>query len=226
MPTGVQLSDMVRDLRAECGHSLQVAHGVNSQETLEYYLRRSQEMIYAEADWPNLRLRDYVTLNPGQRFYSYPVKLSHDNINKMYLSNGSCPQALLYGISPQEAWDSDQGVQSWPVQKWQDRPDLVAQFEVWPMPASGGDLIADGTMRLKPLVAPSDVCTLDSTVVILRAAAEILAHQRSPDAEIKMQMANNLMRSLRSQQSSQRQGPWSMIGSGDSTARPGIDYIP
>ena len=36
MATGVTLSKLVKDLRAECGHSLAVAQGQATEETLRY----------------------------------------------------------------------------------------------------------------------------------------------------------------------------------------------
>ena len=52
---------MLTDLRAEIGHSTNVAHGINDRETLIYYLNRTQIQLYQDYDWPQLIIDRDIT---------------------------------------------------------------------------------------------------------------------------------------------------------------------
>ena len=78
-----QLREMLTDLRAEIGHSTNVAHGVNDRETLLYYLNRTQIQLYQDYDWPQLMITREIALADGQRYYPYPIDLAFDDISQV-----------------------------------------------------------------------------------------------------------------------------------------------
>jgi hypothetical protein len=90
------------------------------------------------------------------------------------------------------AYDSDEDERYDPALKW----DLTwtgsaTQIEVWPIPASNNlKLMFKGLRPLRPLVSNDDVCDIDSTLLTLSVATELLARQKSHDAQIKLQQAN------------------------------------
>ena len=75
-----QLQVMVRNLRAECGHALSVAQGVNQVDTLKYLLARTQVELWTAFTWPELVVRAPITLAAGQYLYPYPPSLGFDAI--------------------------------------------------------------------------------------------------------------------------------------------------
>src|SRR3954467_5531829 len=130
-----QLQEMLTDLRAEIGHSTNVAHGINDRETLIYYLNRTQIRLYQDYDWPLLTVSRDVTVSPGQRYYPYPTDMASPDINRIVLF---APQPLLelaYGIGPAQMSFSNsvQNQQNWPPRRWMHNQDM-AMFELWPIP--------------------------------------------------------------------------------------------
>ena len=63
-----QLRDLITMLRAEVGHSTNVAHGVNDKETLAYILNRTQDELYETYSWPMLNAYRDVPVAVGQRY--------------------------------------------------------------------------------------------------------------------------------------------------------------
>ena len=61
-----QLSVLVKNLRAEAGHSLSVAQGLNQVETLKYLCARTQEELWTAFVWPELTVRANVQMAAGQ----------------------------------------------------------------------------------------------------------------------------------------------------------------
>jgi hypothetical protein len=185
------LLEMVSNLRAEAGHSLSVAQGVNTESTLKYLLKRTQEELWTAFVWPELALRDDRTLSPGVYLYAYGVDLKFDAIREAWSASDTSSQwsQVAYGISEDKlqagtALNTSRGD---PVQNWE--PAGGVQFRVWPTPDTATFLRFKGNRELNPLVANTDSCTLDATVVILFAASELLARSKAEDAPNKLQKA-------------------------------------
>ena len=104
-------------------------------------------------------------------------------------------------------------VQAWPPRRWRNcavfnettqQTQPAAQFEVWPTPARQGDdasvspysLRIEGNAPINALVEDTDICVIDATLIVLFAAAEILAQQKSESASLKLQKANQYRRML------------------------------
>jgi hypothetical protein len=233
-----QLQDMLTDLRAEIGHSTNVAHGINDRETLLYYLNRTQIKLYQEYDWPQLIITRDSPLLSGQRYYAYPADLAFDDITRVWLFAPGPINEVLYGIGPAEMAYSnpDLGQQTWPTRRWMHAPD-TGMFEVWPVPDPSAGTINPflrlwGTKTVKKMVGDTDTATLPDNLIVLYAAAELLARDGTKDAGLKLQEANEAMRRHRVRQHTHKREPFVIGGDGGDTgtygrtARLGLDYVP
>jgi hypothetical protein len=203
---GKQLRDMLSDLRAEIGHSTNVAHGINDRDTLLYYLNRTQIRLYQEFDWPQLIVSRDTPLAPSQRYYTYASDLAFDDIIGTWLFAPQPIQEVLYGIGPAQyaASNPDLGQRTWPVQRWMHSPDQ-SMFEVWPVPDNSAAQIAPflrqwGTKTVTTMANDSDMSTLPDNIIVLFAAAELLARDNTKDAQLKLAQANEAMRRHRVRQ--------------------------
>lgn len=236
---GKQLRDMLTDLRAEVGHSTNVAHGINDRETLLYYLNRTQIQLYQDYDWPWLIVDRDLTLADDQRYYPYPVDLAFDDISTVHVLIGSFWQRLTYGIGAPELTllNSDLGAKQWPTLKWMHHSDDNT-FEVWPVPdasavAAAAKIRLRGTRTVFKMVNDSDLSTLPDNLIVLFAAVEILQRDDAKDAALKLNKANEAMRRHRVRQFSHKKVPV-VIGGGGGDAQSrhhrwpaiGLDYIP
>lgn len=230
MATGVQLSKLVKDLRAECGHSLAVAQGQASEETLRYILARQQEELYVGYEWPSLQVHRVLIPAAGQRFYDYPADIPFDRVTKIWChtQHSSDWIPLEKGIDPTLfiTYDSENGISSWPVQRWDHDADKN-QIELWPIPSqNNGEIFVYGLKPLAPLIASSDVCTLDSTLIVLFAAVEVLAKTSPPESEIKLQKAQRHLQRILGSQGSRKRAWTSLSGRSSGHAVVGLDFIP
>lgn len=230
MSRTAQLRDMVADLRAEAGHSLAVAQGTNTVDTLKYYLRRTQEELWVAFTWPELILRADTPLVAGQYLYPFPVTIDFDQIREAWgASAGAQRWSLMeYGISeesilPGTGANSQSGdpARAWDIQD-------ATTFRVWPTPNTSQTIRFKGNKKLGAFSADTDLCTLDATMITLFAAAELLARAKAEDAANKLQKAQRHLTKLLGNKVSAK-NKVSTLGGGArqwSHATPGIDYIP
>jgi hypothetical protein len=156
-------------------------------------LARTQEELYEEYVWPFFKIKPYIVLNAGQRYYDAPANMNFDRIQEVAVWYNEQPQPVERGIGFAEyaQYDSDSDVRADPVLKW----DLVdvdgaLQLEVWPIPASNGSkLQLLGVRKLNPLIADTDRADLDDRLIVLNAAAEHLSGQDAKDAKLKLAKA-------------------------------------
>lgn len=199
---GTQLTRLVSKLRAELSRSANVSVGVDDAQILIDILQRTQETLYDDYDWPHLRVTfPKITLNAGQRYYDFPEDLNYDRIEDVAIRLNGLPIPFRRGIdfNCYAAFDSDAGVRSSPAQRWDIRSvDDKEQMEVWPIPSDSSNSVQfKGIRKLRPLVDAADVCDIDDRLLILFAAAEILAHADSPDANIKLKAGQQLYARLK-----------------------------
>ena len=237
---GKQLRDMLTDLRAEVGHSTNVAHGVNDRETLLYHLNRTQIQLYQDYDWPQLIIDRDIKLAEGQRFYPYPVDLLFDDISHIWVLINTVYVELHYGIGPEDfvLWNSDNGFKSWPTRKWMHHADDTT-IELWPIPDSSANdpnaiIRLRGTKTVKKMINDADESTLPDNLIVLFAAADILQRDDAKDAGLKLNKANEAMRRHRVRQFAHKGKTPTIIGGGGGDAQSlpgrhlvlGLDYIP
>jgi hypothetical protein len=229
MATGVQLSKLVKDLRAECGHSLAVAQGQATEETLRYLLARQQEELYEGYEWSFLKIHRSIPSRAGERYYNYPADLPFERVTHVWSHtvDGTDWVPLTKGIGPPmyAAINSDKGQTSWPPRNWDHAE--TNQIEIWPMPdRDTGEVIVYGMKPLAPLLKSEDVCTLDDKAIVLFTAVEVLMKTAPKEAEVKSQKAQRVLQRLLAQQGA-RKRMWTSL-TGQRTAQPivGLDYIP
>ena len=195
------LSVMVKNLRAECGHSLSVAQGVNQVETLKYLLARTQEELWTAFIWPELKLRASVTMAAGQYSYPYHVDMPYDCVREAWTAPADSAAnthwtSVEYGI-PSEDYilpDDTNSERSDPIRYW-DVFDAT-KFRVWPTPNTAVKFRFLGQEKLSPFIADADVSTLDLTAIVLFTAADLLGRAKAEDADIKMQKAQRHLTKL------------------------------
>jgi hypothetical protein len=188
------LSEMLSNLRAEAGHSTSVAQGVNSEQTLKYIIKRTQEELWTAFTWPELMLRDDRPLTPGTYSYAYGTTLKFDMIREAYTITGSGQQwlPLTYGISEGRVLAGGANSESAdPVRCWEASGGL--SYRVWPTPITGGYIRFKGNKELVPLVANQDSSTLDATLIILFAASELLARAKANKLQKAQRHLNKLL---------------------------------
>jgi hypothetical protein len=200
MARGKQLQELIAQLRAETGRNQAVAVGTSELDNLKEQLRRMQELLYDEYDWPFLNIQRSVTLQAGLRYYDFPTDLNYDRMNVVKFKYNNVYVDLERGITFDDfsIYDSNIDERSSPALKWDVRnTGTVEQLEIWPIPNDDGSIHFFGTKKLSDMVSDSDRADLDDRLIVLFAAAEILAKQKSPDAKNKLDMANARLLRLR-----------------------------
>jgi hypothetical protein len=243
--TGVTLSELRYELLAETFQSLSPAQTTSSTPFYNYQLDRVQREQWNTIEWPHLTIYKDVPMVQGQKIYAYPAQLPFDSIFRIWWPQGVNWVPLDYGIQPNTyATMGGENVHAWPPRRWRNatsfnestgQTSVNSGFEVWPIPPNSDfSLRVEGNAPLNPLIEDTDTCVIDATLVVLFAAAEILAVQKSEGASLKLQKANNyrrmLIARLRAQQANMRSlskdgGNMGGIHSGERLV-PYLDFIP
>lgn len=201
MAYGVTLGQLVDQVRAEIGASVNPAQGVGQLAQLKQTLSRTQARLYADFNWPHLISRRDETLMLGERYYTFNADVNFEKIVKAEVLYTNTWRPVDYGI-PNTAYNyvnSEVNSESDPVRRWQHYE--RGQFEVWPIPASAGQILRfTATLNLRPLLADSDVADLDSDLLVLFTAAELLTRLKSADAQAKQSLAASHYKNLRGNQ--------------------------
>jgi len=196
MARNVTLGELIDDVRAEAGHSLQSNLGTSMREVLVKIIQRQQRRLWEDFDWTFLRVERDVAVQSGQRYYDFPADLSLERLEKVEFKYGDRWIPVRYGVGREQydMHDSDRGVRAFPVERWKEHENN--QIELWPIPSQNGSVPQSsniirfhGIRKLRPLVAESDMADLDDTLLVLFSAAEILAREKSADAGLKLQLA-------------------------------------
>lgn len=244
MRVGVPLSELRYELLAETFQSLTPNQTTSSTPFYNYQLQRVQREQWNDIEWPHLTIYNDMPMVAGQRYYDYPPELPFDSIFRIWWPQGVTWVPLQYGINPQTyAAMGGELVQAWPPRRWRNCAQYVngatnaaSQFEVWPIPPANYpySLRIEGNAPLNPLVEDTDTCVIDATLVVLFAAAEILAMQKSESASLKLQKANQYRRMLiarlgaqqRPMKSLSRDGGHMGSLTGGRRLTPYLDFIP
>ena len=213
------LNEMVNDLRAETGQSVNAAHGQNTIEHMKRILRRTQDRLWEEFDWRHLRVYREFKLSSSTRFYAVPDGLTPERIRRawVYYAGGWRELCFEIGMDEWSLYEPTAGETNWPIQRWDVSED--GHIEVWPVPSRGSGVDIEGTVRvmgnrdITPLVDGADKSEIHSDVIVLFAAAEMLYRQKSADAQAKADQANLLLHKLRSQQN--KTSSFSFLDGGD-----------
>jgi hypothetical protein len=198
MARGVTLASLVEALRAEIGASTSVSQGAASVPHLQQVLRRTQERLYTEFNWPHMVIERDEPMILNERYYTFNPDINFDRILSVHVKNDTTWEPVLYGFDTTiyNVTDTEENETEEPVRRYRHYEDN--QFEVWPVPSDNTQVLRFRAIRaLRPLIANSDTCDLDSNLIVLYAASEILQRLKSADAESKLAAASQLYRHLR-----------------------------
>lgn len=230
------LDEMLDELRAEARISQNVAHGLHKVDALQKLLRRVQEELYEAYEWPALATVRTTTIEAGTRYASYPDGIDFTGIKTAYTREATnLFRPLRYGIGIEELnlYDSDANERAFPIRSWQNylspEGETINQnmFEVWPIPDRQAVVRFAGKRALLPLTDGAHSSTIDGPLIVLHAAVEILAAQKSEDAQLKLQKARDRADILKRRQNMADNRRVNLsTPSRPAPLRPGIDYIP
>lgn len=201
MARGVSLRQLISDLRDELRRANSPAAGVDDVASLRRTINHVYRVLYYTNDWPFLNTQfEPIPLVAGQRHYDFPEGLDPDRVLKATVKWSSDALPVERGISDADynAYDSEDNERTSPIEKWDVRfTGDREQIEVWPLPdGTTQSLRFFGTYAMAELVNDTDKCRLESEVVVLYAAAELLPKD-SPDKEAKLELAKELLRQIK-----------------------------
>lgn len=222
MPVGVQLGQLVTQFRQMARQSAQPSVGTDTRERVIAMLNLHQRRLYEEYFWAHLRVNATINLAAGERYYDLPAGLDIDRLERVITMRDSQPIPMTRGIDFEQmaAYDSDADERSSRAMRWDvvwSVDDDATMLEVWPIPDGNTDTVRLRGMRpLRAMVNDSDVCDLDSDLIVGFASAEELAAQGAKDAKLKLDLVTkNLMAKLANSKSALPSG--SMIPGGTKT---------
>lgn len=196
MARGVTLGQLLDDVRAEVGHSLQPNLGKASRDVIIGMIQRVQKRLWEDYSWPFLKVTRDIQIQAGQRYYDLPSDITLERVERVETKHGDYWTKLHYGIGAEEynQHDSDRGVRSSPLRRYDAYENN--QIEFWPIPANNSDATTGtdsiriyGIRNLSPFIAESDTADLDDQLLVLFAAAEILTRQKQSDSQSKLAQA-------------------------------------
>lgn len=195
-------SELIEMVRAEARISTAVSQGQANETYIKQLIKRYYEQLYDEYDWPFKKIlkgEAKITIQAGSRYYDYPANLDLERILRLHVLEGNQWRPLIKGIGPEQynTYNSDDNdARADPIKRWEIYSDT--QFEVWPLPASAGQVWFEGIKRKTPLISGSDRCDIDDTLIALFVSAEILAATNQKDAQVKLNAAQGRLVQLKS----------------------------
>lgn len=222
MARGATILQLISDLRDELRRANSPAAGPDDTGPLRRTINHVYETLYTSHDWPHLKTYfDKLPMNAGERYYDVPTGLDYERVIDARNWWNGIPEPIERGISFDDymSYDSTADVRSSPVLKWDIRfTGDREQIEFWPVPDSSTQSVQFvGMWAHAPLVNDTDICRLESEVVVLYAAAELLAND-SPDKKAKLQLAQERLR-LAKIRSTSGAGKTYQLGLGNGSSR-------
>lgn len=227
MARGEPLSSILQKAWYEAGRVDSPQQNTSDYNHFVHLINRHQRLINGMRTWRFRRVVIAKTLGVGQRFYDFPDEVDRDRILSVSrLLDGVQPVGLARGIEVSHYWrhNSLVGDRADPPQRWElVDTDNFTQFEIWPLPASGGySLVIEAMRVLKPLVDPQDVSAFDGDMLALFVAAEDLGDNKGPaKAALAQRMLDNLIAG-----DNAAPEPFAVGGSAPRPSGIRIDYIP
>jgi len=188
MARGSTLDEIVTLTRDEAGLGSSAASITDMLPQIKTVVRRTQEMLYEEHDWPFLRVRDAPkAMAAGQRYYDFPAALNPYRIFGVRRKWNQDYLPIERGIEWQQysELNSDADLRNDPVQRWDWYTDGTStQFEVWPIPASADCTIHfDGMRSLQAFVNDDAVADLDDYLIALFAATKFMSAEAKKEKQ-------------------------------------------
>ena len=206
MARGASLLELTGELRTELGRAANIAVGPGDIPALQRTLRRVQKTLWTQYDWPFMRhVFPMIPLQAGQTYYDPPDNLDIERIESMAVWQNDVPVPIRRGVGWDEYTSYKPGDRADPAMAWDMRTNDVfdTQIEIWPTPNSDSySLQIIGIRQLRPFTHDAHLCDMDDELIILYAAAQILARQKSADAPILAQMASEHLAKCKARASS------------------------
>jgi len=231
MRNTASLANLVLMVRAEAGHSLSTAQGQNTVDVIKALIARTQTELWTAYQWPTLKIRADTPTAQGQYLYDFPANMSFEQVRQVWTAQSASYAwtPVNYGINEDCIAPGGGSSQTGdPVLLWDVDGD---QFRLWPTPSTSAYSIRMiGMQPLDPLVADSDMSTLDATCISLFVAAELLARAKAEDAPMKLQKAQKYTLALLGNSISAKRRVSTLAAGAPSNrgaqAPPYVDYIP
>jgi hypothetical protein len=241
MPLGVPLSELRYELRAEIYSSLLPAHGLSSVDMQNIILERTQRELWNQYSWPHLDYHVDFDVPALTQFVDYDATMPFENVLGLWRNYN--PSAMQPWVELRFGFDDsiNETLQSYPPVRWRNTvtvdpatglTNYAGLAQIWPIPSTLSHMRWLGQAPLNPLKVDTDACMIDSTAIVLTAAAELLGAQKSETATLKGQKAQSYIRRLIGRQGANKRDI-SALGQGrrmqptyNQTATPFIDYIP
>jgi hypothetical protein len=203
---GDTLATLIEEVQYELGQAATPAVGQQYREHIKSRINREYRRLYHDFDWPHLRERVISATQAGDRYYDYPAGVTLERTIEVWRRWGARWAKLDRGIELCDfnIFDSEGGGRSDPIMKW--APYGAQQIEVWPIPETGFTQGLAWVVKraYTPLVDESDVCDLDTDLLVLHTAAELARRFSNDDAQILLGRATQHYATLKSR--SQRGG--------------------
>jgi len=197
--------------------------GRDEETKLVRIINRYYETLWGAYKWPHLNQEDETTveIQAGLNRYSVPAGFNQEGVTAIeYYDNGDwIPLDRGIGAAEYSAYDPNENQRNDPIlrYKWMYADGGASELEVWPLPASDSFLKFIGRRVFTPLVAMTDICLLDDNLIILFAAAELLAADKSPRANKVESEATKLFAKLTGNLDRPKNNKFNMNNGGDST---------
>lgn len=201
MSRGRMLSELISDLRDELRRANHSSASPDDIPSLRRTLNRVMTTLWLAHDWPHLKhVFPAVALAAGQRYYDLPAGLGYERISDARVKIDGMHYPLTRGIDPYDydLLDPEADERGSPVTKWDIKfTGAREQIEVWPVPDDTTQALqVQGYYTCPNMVNDSDLCPLDSEIVVLLAAVELLPKD-APDRDTKASQAQERLRMLR-----------------------------
>lgn len=189
MARGATLETIVALVRHEANLGSNTAMIADEIEKIKHVVRRTQETLYEDFDWPFLQTHANKDMAAGQRYYDFPAAINPERITRVdVLWNGTwVPIERGIDVHNYNSYDSDSDERSDPVLAWDWYTNGTStQFEVWPIPSSAQcDVRFTGIRSLRALVADSDVADLDDYLIALHAAVSFTSEETKQEMIVR-----------------------------------------
>ena len=205
MARGTNLARLLTMFRAETGRAQVAGVGINDDLANRTLLARVQDQLWLDHEWGFLRVDRDFTTQAGQQFYSFPADLSYERIHSVATKWNVQWVPMAEGIGEHEynLYDPTLNSRNDPVRRWRYREG--ERLELWPLPASDGIPVRiHGIRNLNPLLLDQDTADLDDQLIVMFAAAESLAGQKSPRAKAMSDAGNRRLNILTSKGDTKR----------------------
>ena len=216
MARGTTLGELIDQVRLESRLDPNPALSQSKVPSIIQMIRRTQERLYDDFDWPFLQISRDVPVQAGQRYYDVPDDMNLERIQRIHYKWSDIWRKVDRGICEDNynAIDSEAGERQDPVQRW-DVSDTGSgeQIELWPVPTVNGNLLRfTGIKKLPRLVGMSDVAVLDDQMIVLYVAAEMLGGAKNQEGQVKLSLANARTKKLQGRVVKTRDNSFSFAG--------------